>query len=51
MGDAEMMAEIKGAALLLGCLVFFALICAVAALGMLTRPGRWSDRATPASSE
>ena len=44
-----MMAELKGAILLLGCLVFFALICAVAALGLVTRPGRWSDRATPAS--
>ena len=44
-----MMTEIKGAVLLLGCLVFLALICAVAALGMVTRPGRWCDRATPAS--
>ncbi len=44
-----MMADIKGAVLLLGCLVFFALIWAVAALGLVTRPGRWSDRAIPAS--
>jgi len=44
-----MMAELKGAGLLLGCLVFIALICAVAAVGMMTRPGRWSERATPAS--
>ena len=43
-----MMAELKGAVLLLGCLVFFALICGVTALGIVTRPGRWCERARPA---
>ncbi len=44
-----MMTEMKGAALLLGCLMFFTLICAVAALGVVTRPGRWSERARSVS--
>jgi hypothetical protein len=44
-----MMTEIKGAVLLLGCLMFFTLICAVATLGLVTRPGRWSERARPVS--
>ena len=44
-----MMAEIKGAVLLLCCLMFFTLICALAALGLVTRPSRWSDRAKPVS--
>jgi len=42
-----MMPEIKGAVLLLSCLVFFVLICAVTALGAVMQPGRWSDRAIP----
>ena len=44
-----MMAEIKGAVLLLCCLMFFTLICALAALGMVMRPNRWSERKTTAS--
>jgi hypothetical protein len=44
-----MMAGMRGAVLLLGCLVFFTLICAAAAVGMVMRPNRWSERKTAAS--